>query len=43
MSRTTETRFIEWHEQCKYTCRLDAIFIIINNVVIKINVDVNVN
>ena len=43
MSRTTETRFIEWHEQCKYKCRLDAIFIIINNVGIKINVDVNVN
>ena len=23
--RTNETRFIEWHEQCKCTCRLDAI------------------
>ena len=22
---TNETRFIEWHEQCKCTCRLDAI------------------
>ena len=25
MSRTHETRFIEWHEKCKYECRLDAI------------------
>ena len=25
MSRTTETRFIEWHEKCKYKCRLDVI------------------
>ena len=25
MSRTSETRFIEWHETCKYKCRLDAI------------------
>ena len=26
MSRTNETRFIEWHETCKCKCRLDAIF-----------------
>ena len=25
MSRTNETRLIEWHEKCKCTCRLDAI------------------
>ena len=25
MSRTNETRFIEWHEACKCECRLDAI------------------
>ena len=25
MSRTKETRFIEWHEACKCECRLDAI------------------
>ena len=24
MSRTNETRHIEWHETCKYECRLDA-------------------
>ena len=23
MSRTNETRFIEWHETCKSKCRLD--------------------
>ena len=22
MSRTNETRFIKWHEKCKYECRL---------------------
>ena len=26
MSRTNETRFIEWHEKCKCESRLDAIF-----------------
>ena len=25
MSKTNETRFIEWHETCKCECRLDAI------------------
>ena len=25
MSRTNETRFIKWHEECKCKCRLDAI------------------
>ena len=24
MSRTNETRYIKWHETCKYKCRLDA-------------------
>ena len=24
MSRTNETRYIEWHETCKCKCRLDA-------------------
>ena len=24
MSRTNETRFIDWNEKCKCTCRLDA-------------------
>ena len=42
MSRTNETRFIEWHETCKYECKLGLMFLIINNVGIKINSDVNV-
>ena len=25
MSRTNETRFLEWHEKCKCICRLDKI------------------
>ena len=25
MSRTNETRFIEWNEKCKCKCRLDSI------------------
>ena len=33
MSRTNETRFIEWHETCKCECRLNAVVC---------NVDVNV-
>ena len=24
ISRTKETRYINWHETCKYKCRLDA-------------------
>ena len=24
MSRTNETRYVEWHETCKCKCRLDA-------------------
>ena len=42
MSRTNETRYIEWHETCKCECGLDAIvYTIINNIGIMINVDVN--
>ena len=41
MSRTNETRIIEWNEICKCKCRLDATAFIINNVGIKINADVN--
>ena len=40
MSRTYETRHIEWHETCICRCRLNAI-VIINNPGIKINVDEN--
>ena len=25
MSKTNETRFLKWHEKCKYKCRLDTI------------------
>ena len=42
MSRTNETRFIEWHETYKCKCRLDAFVCNNNNFGIKINVDVNV-
>ena len=31
MSRTNETRYIEWHETCKCICRLDGNFAIISN------------
>ena len=34
ISRTNKTRYIKWHENCKYKCRLDAS-------VCKINADVN--
>ena len=37
MSRTNETRFIEWH----VSVNLEKMFVIINNIGIKINVDVN--
>ena len=42
MSRTNETRHIKWYETCKCKCRLDSVFVIINNVGIKINADANV-
>ena len=41
MSRTNETRFREWHETCKCKLNQMQLFVIINNVGIKINVDVN--
>ena len=40
MSRTSETRNIEWHEMCKYRCRLDA-SVCNNKQRWKINADVN--
>ena len=42
MPRTNETRFIEWHETCKCECKFGENVCIINNVGIKIIVDVNV-
>ena len=41
MSRTNDTRFLKWREKCNGKCKLDAIVLIINNVGIKINLDVN--
>ena len=43
MSRTNEKRFKEWHKTCKceVSVNLGLIFVIINNVGIKINADVN--
>ena len=41
MSRTNETRHIDWHEMCNCRCRLDASFVILNNVGMMINADVN--
>ena len=40
MSRTNETRHIEWDETCKCKCRSEA-FVIINNVGMMINAGVN--
>ena len=42
MSRTNQTRFIEWHEKCNCKCRLDAIVCKKKQRWNKINVDVNV-
>ena len=41
MSRTNETRHIEWHEMCKCKCRLDASICNNNNVGMMINASVN--
>ena len=43
MSRTNETRHIEWHETKHFNVNvnLGLIFVIKNNFGIKINVDVN--
>ena len=42
MTLTNEARHIKWHETCKCICRLDKLFVIVNNDGIKINVDVSV-
>ena len=42
MSRTNETRYIEWHGTCRCKCRLNASFVIKNKDVIKVNAGVNV-
>ena len=48
MSRTNETRHMEWHETFKCKCRLDVfvtinkVFVTINKDGMKINADVNV-
>ena len=42
MSRPNKAKNIKWHETCNCECRLDAMFITINNVGMKINVDANV-
>ena len=41
MSRINQTRCIEWHEMCKCRCRLDAVFVTVNNAGTKINAGVN--
>ena len=41
MSRTNETRYIEWHGTCRCKCRLNASFVIKSKDVIKINAGVN--
>ena len=41
MSRTNETRHIEWHETCKCECRLDASVFNNNHVAMMINGIVN--
>ena len=43
MSKTNETRRIEWHETCECKCRLELVFVIINNVEIMINAGVKPN
>ena len=42
ISRTKETRYIEWHETCKFKCRLDESVCNNNNAGIIINAGVNV-
>ena len=42
MSRSNETEHSKWHETSKCKCRLEESFVIINNVGIKVSVDVNV-
>ena len=42
MSRTNETRHIQYYETCKCKCRLDANVFKISNVRIMTNADLNV-
>ena len=42
MSRTNETRHIEWHETCKCKSRLMQVSVTINKCRMKINADFNV-
>ena len=41
MSRTNETRHIEWQETVNMSVNLELMFVIINNVGMKVNTDVN--
>ena len=41
MSKTNETRHLEWHETVNVGLNLGLIFVIINNFGIKINADLN--
>ena len=41
MSRANKTRYIEWHETLSVNVDQMAVFVLINNVGIKINADVN--
>ena len=41
MSKTNETRHLEWHETVNVGVNLGLIFVIINNFGIKINADLN--
>ena len=41
MSRTNETRHTEWREMSELSANLGLMFVIINNVGIRINADVN--
>ena len=41
MSRTNETRHIEWHETLNVSVNVGLMFVIINNAGIKINADAN--
>ena len=42
MSRTNEAMNLSWHETCRFNCRLDVMFVIINNAGIMVTADVNV-
>ena len=42
MSKTNETRLIEWHKHVNVSVNLEKMVVIINKLGIKINADVNV-